>query len=287
MARKAKVAEANEGKSRFHQPTAEGPVSAEPPPRRWLYADKHLVPGDEDPLGFGAYADALALLIDWKDTSTPLTIAINKRPWGSGKTSLAKMTEAHLADRHDWDAPHVICWFDAWANDDAPHLGAAFSGCRRRRKHASPVVGAFRNAAAVCDVVTRAALVPAAVVRRPGARAGCLTVFWPTGGSLLAPLLHPGATVSDMAHGTAATRLAWPLLAVAVVALAQKLLPSVQGVARWIDNPRSEAARGSMQDANRQLRHLIAQALRGKRRLIIFVDNLERCTEPASSRRGV
>jgi hypothetical protein len=83
-----------------------------------------------------------------------------------------------------------------------------------------------------------------------------------------------------MGHGTAATRLAWPLLAVAVIVLAQKLAPSVQGVARWIDNPGSEAARGAMQDANQQLRRLIAQALRGKRRLMIFVDNLERCRPP-------
>ena len=64
--------------------------------------------------------------MDWKDTSTPLTIAING-PWGSGKTSLAKMAEARLPIGSDWDAPHVICWFDAWANDDAPHLGAAFA----------------------------------------------------------------------------------------------------------------------------------------------------------------
>lgn len=277
---KAKVAEATKAKADSTQPTAEGPVSAEPPPRRWLYADKHLVPGDKDALGFGAYADALALLMDWKDTSTPLTIAING-PWGSGKTSLAKMTEARLAIGSDWDAPHVICWFDAWANDDAPHLGAAFAaavakGVNMRRRW-----------------WVRFAMPLPSVMLSPEQRwyrrlwfgvlalaLAAFTVFWPTGGSLLAPLLHPGATVSDMAHGTAATRLAWPLLAVAVVALAQKLLPSVQGVARWIDNPRSEAARGSMQDANRQLRHLIAQALRGKRRLIIFVDNLERCRPP-------
>ena len=35
-----------------------------------------------------------------------------------------------------------------------------------------------------------------------------------------------------------------------------------------------------MQDASRQLRRLIGQALRGKRRLMIFVDNLERCRPP-------
>ena len=253
---------------------------AQPSSGRWLYADKPLEPGDEDPLGFGAYADALALLMDWKDTSTPLTIAING-PWGSGKTSLAKMAEARLPIGSDWDAPHVVCWFDAWANDDAPHLGAAF-------------------AAAVANSANkqrrwwvRLAIPLPSVMLSPEQRwrrrlgLGVLTVavaaaavFWPTGGSLLTPLLHPGATVSKLGHGAAVTRLALPLLVVAVIVLAQRLWPSIQGIARWIDSPGSEAARGSMQDASRQLRRLIDQALRRKRRFMIFVDNLERCRPP-------
>jgi hypothetical protein len=119
-------------------PPPEAPVPAEVAASRWLYADKPLEyrpddkekdkekDKDNDPLGFGAYADALAMLMDQKDTSTPLTPAING-PWGSGKTSLAKMAEARLSIGSDWDASHVICWFDAWDNDDAPHLGAAFA----------------------------------------------------------------------------------------------------------------------------------------------------------------
>ena len=90
-------------------PVAPGPDA--PPPGRWLYSDKHLDPKDDanapDSLSLGAYADALALLMDWKETSTPLTIALNG-PWGSGKTSLAKMTEARLPIGSDWDEPHVI-----------------------------------------------------------------------------------------------------------------------------------------------------------------------------------
>jgi hypothetical protein len=261
-------------------PAPETVQQAERPIEPWLYADKPLEPGNQDALGFGAYADALALLMDWKDTSTPLTIAING-PWGSGKTSLAKMAEARLPIGSDWDAPHVICWFDAWANDDAPHLGAAF-------------------AAAVAKAVNRqrpwwvrlAMPLPSVMLSpeqrwRRGLLLGVVAVvlaaaaiFWPTGGSLFTPFLRTGKAVSGLGHGAAAARLAWPLLVVAVIVLAQRLAPSVQGVARWIDNPGSEAARGSMQDANRQLRRLIDQALRGKRRLMIFVDNLERCRPP-------
>lgn len=261
-------------------PSPERAQQAAHPTEPWLYADKPLEPGNQDALGFGAYADALALLMDWKDTSTPLTIAING-PWGSGKTSLAKMAEARLPIGSDWDAPHVICWFDAWANDDAPHLGGAF-------------------AAAVAKAVNkqrwwwvRLAMPLPSVMLSPEQRwrrglwlgvvavvLAAAAVFWPTGGSLLAPFMHAGNTVSGLGHGAAAARVAVPLLVVAVIVLAQRLAPSIQGVARWIDNPGSEAARGSMQDANRQLRRLIDQALRGKRRLMIFVDNLERCRPP-------
>jgi KAP-like P-loop domain-containing protein len=250
------------------------------PSGRWLYADKPLERGDGDSLGFSAYADALALLMDWKDTSTPLTIAING-PWGSGKTSLAKMAEARLSIGSDWDAPHVVCWFDAWVNDDAPHLGAAFAAA----------VASTANKQRRWWV--RLAMPLPSVMLTPEQRwrrrlwLGVLTValaaaaiFWPTGGSLLTPMLHPEATVSGLGHGTAVTRLALPLLVVAVIVLAQRLTPSIQGIARWIDNPGSEAARGSMQDASRQLRRLINQALRGKRRFMIFVDNLERCRPP-------
>jgi hypothetical protein len=261
-----------------------GPGGAGPgvagPARRWLYADKPVEPAEPDALSFGAYADALALLMDTEDTNTPLTIAING-PWGSGKTSLAKMTEGRLAIGSDWDAPHVVCWFDAWANDDAPHLGAAF-------------------AAAVAKAVNeqrywwvRLAMPLPSVMLSPEQRwvrrlwygglalvLAAMAVFWPTGNSLLAPFAHPATAVSDLGHGSAATRLAWPALAVVVILLAQRLAPSIQGVARWIGAPGSEAARGSMADASGQLGHLIKQALRGRRRLIIFVDNLERCRPP-------
>ena len=261
-------------------PSGDSPQPTEVPAGRWLYADKPLEPGDKDSLSFGAYADALALLMDWKDTSTPLTIAING-PWGSGKTSLAKMAEARLPIGSDWDAPHVICWFDAWANDDAPHLGAAFAAAvalavNKQRRWWTRLVMPLPSVMLSPEQRWRRRLwlgVLAVVL-------AAVAIFWPTGGSLLSPFLHPGAKISDLTHGTVATRLAWPVLVVAVIVLAQWLAPGIQGVARWIDNPGSEAARGSMKDANRQLGQLVGQALRGKRRLMIFVDNLERCRPP-------
>jgi hypothetical protein len=37
----------------------------------------------QDHLGYGPYAEALALLIDWKCSKPPLTVAISG-PWGAG-----------------------------------------------------------------------------------------------------------------------------------------------------------------------------------------------------------
>ena len=81
---------------------------------------------DDDSLDFLPYAQALAFLIDRKDTYTPLIVAISA-PWGAGKTTLATLVQQELQTPGDWDEPHIICSFNAWNHDDAPHLGAAFA----------------------------------------------------------------------------------------------------------------------------------------------------------------
>ena len=93
-----------------------------------LLADTPIEQDEQDRLGFTAYADALAGLLDDPATSTPLTVAITG-PWGSGKTSLAKMVEARLQrwPKERGEAPNIVCWFNAWLHDDAPNLGSAFA----------------------------------------------------------------------------------------------------------------------------------------------------------------
>lgn len=250
---------------------------------RWLYADKPLRLRDKDArdaLGLGPYADALALLMDSKAADTPLTIAING-PWGSGKTSLAEMAEFRLKFGSDWGSAHVICKFDAWANDDAPHLGAAFAAAVAKAVNSERHL--WRR---LLSPLPSVMLTPVERWRRRlrlwffAVVLAAVAIFWPTGGSLLTALLHPGARIASLGHGAAAARLAWPALVIAVIAAVQQLGPGVQSVAAWIDSPKSEAALGSMRDVKDQLGRLIKQALRGKRRLIIFVDNLERCRPP-------
>src|SRR5262249_888642 len=82
----------------------------------------------EDRLGFTAYADAVAGIIDNPKTGTPLTIAISA-PWGAGKSTLAAMIRRRLTSKPaaGGSRRHVPCRFNAWMHDDAKTLGAAFA----------------------------------------------------------------------------------------------------------------------------------------------------------------
>ena len=267
-------------------PNAGGPVT-EQATLRWLYADKPLRrhdPDARDALALGPYADALALLMDWQLTDTPLTIAVNG-PWGSGKTTLADMTRYRLKLRfgRDWGADHVICRFDAWQHDDAPNLGAAFAAT------VAKTVNAERHLWRRLWSPLPSAMLSPVERRRRWLWLGLVTlfvaavaVFWPSSGSLLTAILHPATKLDSLGHGAGAARLAIPAVILALIACVQQLWPGIQSVANWIDSPGSQAALGSMSDVNKQLGRLIEQALRGKRRLIIFVDNLERCRPPRS-----
>jgi KAP family P-loop domain len=248
----------------------EVPVSA-----RRAFSDSPIASDDDDVLGFGDYADALADLIDNLDTSTPLTIAISA-PWGSGKTSLANLVVRRL---RDWpvlngDPEHVICWFRAWIHDDAPHLGASFAADVAKtvnahrpllRRTISPLPGAMLSAEErwhrrllVAGIALLIAL-PSAFV--PGLR----DLFIEQGVGRGAAF---GASLTSVAAVLTVVYLIWSRL----FALAQK-------AASFVDDPKSEAAKGSMAEVREQLGKLIAQVTH-RRRLVIFVDDLERCRPP-------
>lgn len=251
--------------------------------RQWLYADRPLRrkdPEARDALDLGPYAAALALLMDWRATDTPLTIAING-PWGSGKTSLAAMVRYHLRFGSDWNAKHLICRFDAWAHDDAPNLGAAFAAVVAKSVNAGRYPWTRFRAP-----LPSALLTPVERWRRRiylglfTALIAAIVVFWPSGGSLLTALLHPGAKLDKLGGAGVATRVAWPVVGAALITAFRQLGPGIQSLANWIASPGEQAALGTMSEVNEQLDRLIRQALRNRRRLIIFVDNLERCRPP-------
>jgi hypothetical protein len=240
------------------------------------FSDIPISTDAEDVLRFGEFADALAQLIDSPQTYTPLTLAISA-PWGSGKTSLAKLVERRLIE---WplqrgDRPHVVCWFLAWLHDDAPHLGAALAADVAKsvdkyrplhRRLATPLPTAmlspqerWRRRLTIAAVALIAAL-PSALV--PGLR----HVFIKQG-------VGAGA-----AFGASLTSLV--IVAVAVSLIWARLFAIAQAASSFIDDPQSEAARGSMAEVKDQLGTIVRQAAKGGRRIVIFVDDLERCQPP-------
>jgi hypothetical protein len=219
-----------------------------------ILADKPIRHDSSDQLGFGAYADALAELIDHPDTDTPLTIAISAE-WGAGKTSLARLVERRLIarPRERRDPSHITCWFNAWMHDDAPHLGAAFAAEVAKtanfhrptwRRVLKPIASAMLSSeerwrrrvllAAFCLV---AALIAVSVAYMTSGERALRSVETPQA-SLLIDLLNL------FGYG----QLSIFVFLLIVFALIRRLLSVAQSAAKFVDDPKSEAAKGSPHD---------------------------------------
>jgi len=250
-----------------------------------ILADRPDGGEEADALGFMPYADALAAIIDGPGSGdTPLTIAISG-PLGAGKTTLAMQVERRLAERtRERGAPqHVICWFDAWMHHDAPQLGAAFAAQvaravnRRRplwRRLVQPLPVAMLTCAGRQRRRTLLAVVCALAVV---ATMKLIRGVWRFASSLLvSPRLAQHVTA---AFSPRQAKLL--LAAVVLLGAARWLFGFARTAARYVDEPRSAAAEGSMHEVSQQLRQLVHQATRRwgrqQRRLVMFVDNLDRC----------
>lgn len=232
-----------------------------------LLSDEPISSSDGDYFGFSAFAAALAEIIDNEETSTPLTIALSA-PWGAGKTSVAKMIERGLEERvaARGAGKRIICEFNAWEHDDAPHLGAALAARvahvankdrRLPRRLLEPLPAAMLEPRQRWERLVSLGVLAAVL-------AGALMAFPPTR-DLADGVIDP----KQAAAGTFG--VLW--LAAAVWGL---LYRAGRNATRFIDDPGSEAARGSIPEVKAQLRRLIDQATRGGRMLIV-VDDLERC----------
>jgi KAP family P-loop domain len=229
-----------------------------------------------DAFDFKTYAEALAAIIDDEATDTPLTIAISA-PWGAGKTSLANLVIERLRElRSTQRKPqHVICRFDAWMHEDAPHLGAALAADvarvvnRKRppwRRLLRPLPGTMQSPYQRWWRRIALALVVLAVVWIPA--------VWKGGREFYGSLVSAGKKDTAAQLGSAGSIA---LLGFGVLSAWSWLMAIAGKAARFVDAPGSEASIGSMQDVRSQLGCLISQATRRKRRLVIFVDDLERC----------
>jgi len=267
-----------------------------------MLSDKALSSRTGDRFEYAVFADALAYVIADPRTDTPYAIAISAR-WGAGKTSLARMLEERLTERPNvnwfvatlegarFPVPrrsaatnHITCWFDAWLHQDAPHLGAALAADVARavdrerprwRRLVSPLPLAM--------------LTPDKRWRRRAGVGVCAFVLALAAGLAIAllPGLEdfrrldlPGLRRLSTRRSASFLGLSYTL-SVVVLVVCRKLFASAQAAAAFVDEPRSEAARGAMEDVRRQIGGLIHEATRrwtGRtRRLVVFIDDLERC----------
>jgi nicotinamide riboside kinase len=251
--------------------------------QRPLLSDRPLHDDTYDRFGYVDYAEALASIVHNQGTDTPLVMAINGR-WGTGKTTLARMVERRLRDRpiQEGERPHITCWFDAWLHSDAPHLGAALAAEIARRVNTSR------------PLLTRLTRPLPAVVLRPQRRwrrratTALASLFIASAAAAIPgvpnlllepPVLEDLLTVAGNRYLGILT-----VIAAAIVGY-QRLFAFAEAAGRFIDDPSSEAAKGSMAEVKNQLESLVHQATRrGRRRttrrLVVFIDNLERC-QPA------
>lgn len=251
-----------------------------------MVPDQPIADPAQDRLKFGAYAGVFTAFFLDKNTPTPMTVAISG-PWGSGKTSLARLVEGRLRVPENWrgrwfEEP-LTCWFNAWHHADAPNVGVALAA------HVARELAPERPLwVRVLQPLPTAMLSPSrrwwrrvwqGVVSALVAVAALMVVAW-----LIPPLREKLGAVGAL-PGRTGDPVAWLVAGSALVALMVRAFKAGGTLGTYLEAPQDVAAQGSIAEVRAHLGTLVRQALRRSRRLVIFIDDLERC--PADKALGV
>jgi hypothetical protein len=190
--------------------------------------------------------------------------------------------QEQLKTHGDWDDDHIICEFSAWKHDDAPNLGAAFaakvaqSASEERhwwRRLIQPLPSRMltpeQRWRRKLYVVLASFAVAVGLVLGPDTREIITAAAQPTGTHWI--------NAERAAHGFGLTLI---IILATLAFIYPKIFSGTQAVARFINDPQSEAARGSIDSVTKQLGGLITSATRGNRRFVVFVEDLDRCRPP-------
>ncbi len=225
-------------------------------------------PASRDLLNFGEFSAALRDVIVNPGTRTPFIVGIFGR-WGTGKTTLMRMIERDLAS-----AGATTVWFSAWLYGQEKEIWAAFLQSLTTRLAARlRWTDKLRFSAAVFrrglsgemllyqlpEYLWRAALVAAPLIA-----AAALSRTMAT--EAAAALQSGGVVASAVLAG-------WVLLKPAVAAIQREVRPDFN-VYRSIDFDKHV---GFLERFREQFARIVASLPEGNRRVVIFVDDLDRC----------
>ncbi|WP_158226802.1 KAP family P-loop NTPase fold protein [Amycolatopsis vastitatis] len=262
-------------------------MAVDPPrPRLAMMSDQPVTRAAQDQLGFTAYAGVFTAFFLDKAAPTPMTVAISG-PWGSGKTSLARLIDDRLQVKENWqgrwfEAP-LTCWFNAWHHADAANVGVALAA------HVARILAPERPIWwRLLQPLPAAMLGPTRRWWRriwQGVAGAALTAAVLLAVAWLVPALREKLGPIGALPGDATNPVVLLAGGSTLLALAVRAFKASGALGAYLETPREAAAKGSMAEVRAHLHDLVRQALRQRRtgklnrRLVIFIDDLERCPE--------
>lgn len=221
-------------------------------------------PTGNDLLGYGPLVTGIVRLLSEDSTNLPMTIGVTGE-WGAGKTSLMMQVRDGLVAS---EVPWTPVWFDAWKFQGRDSIWAGLA----REVYAQ--AQAQRRTA-----VGRAHFRLGLERRRRGWAASCLA---------LAIVLGCLVFVIHQSIQTASGGFGWPgvgsigaaVAAIGSVAAFFGLVsaPFERAVARGSATRQYDAQLGISNEAEQDIEHLLDAATSGRRRVAVFLDDVDRCS---------